>query len=262
MATVHWDTVQDNRGRLTEDGWEFYRAAIVTGIKTTASTPSNRLIEAVSALGLSIGQVHPSISYVFLRSFEPQAIDDEKVRVHLIYSQVNPREYPEEGQSVINIGSSVIQTETHYDKNGDSLGTVEHTYPNDDEDKKLYGDLAGETITQQVSVSKMIPQHILSIQTRLAYSPGPLAASYVGKVNHDNWSDGAAKTWLCTAINGVSRDGGVTYDCTFEFQYNPDTWVGYYVFVDSVTGLTVAPVGGAVVDCDIYQTADFGALPI
>ena len=256
MATVTWDTIANNRAVLSEDGWQFYRAAFVEGL---SGEVTDRLVEAVAALEVVIGMSHPSIPYLYLRSIEPESIGTDKARVQLVYSQVNPREYPSEGEVVIQIGSTLTQDETTYDHTGEALPVVEYTYP---DNREQYRELAAETVTQQAKVSKLYPQHTLSIQTRLGYSPGPYAAAFVGVINSGFWKDGAAYTWLCTNIQGISRDGGQTYDCTFEFQYDPNTWVKEYVFVDSITGNPVAPEGDAVCDCAIYLPADFGALPV
>ncbi len=256
MSTVTWDTIENNRAVLNEDGWQFFRTAIVEGL---AGTAIQRLVEAVAALDVVLGSVHPFVPYVFLRSIEPESISNTKARVRLTYSKINPREYPGEGETIIQLGSTVVQIETQTDKDGNILPTLSYTYPNE---PAKYEKKAGETFIAQAKVSKMVPQNTYRIQTRLGYSPGPYAGAYVGCINDGFWKDGAAGTWLCTAITGVSRDGGWTYDCTFEFQYDRNTWILKAVFVDPDTGDAVTPTGDAVCDCPVYPLANFNGLPI
>lgn len=65
---------------------------------------------------------------------------------------------------------------------------------------------------------------------------------YTGKTNIEpidasgtgQWAD--PHTWLCTRLGAVSDDGGLTFNVTYEFTFNPDKWRATAVYIDPKTG--------------------------
>lgn len=96
---------------------------------------------------------------------------------------------------------------------------------------------------------------------------GNKARQYVGTINelalfgdpNDEGSGDPPRTWLCSRIDGVSDDGGKTYNVTYEFQYNPETWDPVVVFVNPETGKPVPfPVWGeSIRQVRVYRLANF-----
>lgn len=88
---------------------------------------------------------------------------------------------------------------------------------------------------------------------------GDRARNFVGTLNNEPVFGDPVRTWLCTRIDGVSDDGGITYNVTYEFQYNPETWDPVIVFTNPETGKPVAnPVWGeSIRRVRVYRLADF-----
>ncbi len=66
---------------------------------------------------------------------------------------------------------------------------------------------------------------------------------YTGKTNIEPIVDigrfrepSQAHTWLCTRLGAVSDDGGLTFNVTYEFTFNPDRWRATAVYIDPKTG--------------------------
>lgn len=67
-----------------------------------------------------------------------------------------------------------------------------------------------------IQVTKNLPTFPLSLM------------QYVNAINSDSFFNNAPRTWKCNAISSGSlqnSNGYSYYAVTFEFQYNPDTWV-------------------------------------
>lgn len=270
MATVKYDIINGNSGRRDSKGWSQYdRIAIVEGV---TGTGDQKLDNAVSALD-PIGTPHPSISGLWLREFSPEAETPDTVRVRMHYSRFDKvsETEPPETTGLIEIGSSVNQVETNKDHAGDLI-ELSYTYQDSNEFEMLHG---GENDgmdfpyndTVSEPFSKLAPNYKLTVHITLTGSPGSDAVNYVGKINSTSWRGGAAKTWLCTGIRGTSRDGGVNYSCSYEFEYNPNTWDTdvYYTFprtgkFPNDTQITANPNSAKTVQ--IYDAVDFGGLPV
>lgn len=99
---------------------------------------------------------------------------------------------------------------------------------------------------------------------------GDAARDYVGTINSVAvFGETGVHYWMCTRIDGVSDDGGKTYNVTYEFQRNPDTWNPVVIYVDPNTQLPVTdaetlPPGLNVVNgigrFRIYRATDFNGL--
>ncbi len=58
------------------------------------------------------------------------------------------------------------------------------------------------------------------------------AKTYNGTVSDGGPLGGADRTWLCTANMSQPSGVGNTYDITYEFTYDRDTWDGVFSFED------------------------------
>jgi hypothetical protein len=59
---------------------------------------------------------------------------------------------------------------------------------------------------------------------------------FTGRTNSAILAGYPPKTWLCSRIGFVSDDGGASFNATYEFIYNPDTWDATVVYIDPKTG--------------------------
>jgi hypothetical protein len=126
-----------------------------------------------------------------------------------------PGDFDTSGAEIV-VSSAVVQSESELDVNGAPL-LVRHAYQD-------FSAQATHLVDQVVRVQKMEPQLIVRVRRRENQAPGNLAKQYVGTVNAlgvfgDPPTPQMGRQWLCTGISGESRDGGFTYDVSYEFAH-------------------------------------------
>lgn len=121
-------------------------------------------------------------------------------------------------------------------------------------------------IKQAGSVEYMLPMETVRYTRRERDNPQDKAGDYVGRINSRGVFGDEAHMWLCSRLGGPSDDRGASFNVTYEFQKNPDSWDPFVTPTDPVTGqlrvLTaddLALVDGAR-HVQIYRTADFWEL--
>jgi len=85
-------------------------------------------------------------------------------------------------------------------------------------------------------VEIQVPVAIVRYRRRERKNPQDKARDYVGTVNSKGVFGDVAHMWLCTRLGGPSDDGGQSYNVTYEFQRNVDSWDKVVVFRDPDTG--------------------------
>lgn len=251
MATVVSDIIE-GKASFTFDGWVIERVFIVTGL---TGEPYDKIIDALNTTGIpALGDAHPSSSleYCYLREAIPtiEGKANDIVRIRLIYANAT---WPTERQQVntLEVGGALSQIQTNKDRFGNTI-TVGYTYPAD----YAYDDaLRGTFVETSGLVTKLVPERHI-VKRRIEYSDPSLKADlYLGAVNSGPWSldiGAATGTWLCTQLEGVSNDGGLTWVVTYAFQYRKDTWETTVTFIDPNTGRPPA---------DLYTAAQAAADP-
>lgn len=244
---IAYEIIDGSGGRKTRTGWELDRIATVYHIDITVPA-SAVILYAVDVLendGVIIGSSHPSRSTLYLSDFELLGISTEAVKVRLIY-----KEYPfgdgvirvgaTTSQVVSNVGLLVNQT-TSVPALGVSDMKVKYTFPADYEgvNKEKYAGLEFET---GVETSKLVPEQTIIITRQEIITGGDLnnlARTFVGATNSTDWNlvpEDDKRTWLCTGIEGISNDNGLTYIITYSFQYRKDKWDQVVIYIDPNTG--------------------------
>lgn len=277
MTTVNYDMIQGASGTQDSKGWiRRERVAIVEGVTGVGDA---KLDNAIAALTESIGDAHPTISGLYLREFTPEALSTTTVRVRMLYSRLDrvSENEPPTDVGIVEIGGSLSQVETNKDHE-DNLVELTYTYQDEEEYVQHHGEVPTDangdalitfpyTHTVSEPFSRLAPQYTLTVNLTQSTSPGSLASTYVGKVNNATYRGGAAQTWLCTSITGTSRDGGETYNCRFEFEYNPDTWNKELMYTFPRSGkfpdaTQLASNGNASKSVQIYPAVNFSGLPV
>lgn len=245
MSTVVTDLVEESTMDLTPSGFTATRVYLVDGV---AGVAASRPYTAITDVGLPIiGAAHPAVATIYCAKKTAKCLGPSQFKVTCNYEPITTQLVPDDDATpLITVGASLQQVESCLDSTG-TIVTL--SYPG-------YQPIAAK-------FQKSVPQPILSLERFETASPGANALSYVGKTNSGVWQGGAAHTWLCTRIQGTSKDGGDNYTVTYEFQYDPDTWKKKVYFrradgtipddvVENTSWRTV----------QIYQTADFTALNI
>lgn len=233
----------DGGGRKTyEKGWELERIAIVKGIPGSGV---EKILNAVTASGIVLGQAHPALSTCLLYDISPTIIDSDTVKLRLSYSESYLR-----GFNTAEIGATVQQVETNMDAGGYSMYA---SYPAHSNQGHL--------------VSKFVPEMTISITRFETGNPQWKAANFVGLVNIGPWSldpYAPARTWLCTGIIGHSPDHGTTWWVTYTFVRRPENFDAKLVWLNdgSIGNLPIGspPANATPIYWQIYTMTDFDAL--
>lgn len=124
-------------------------------------------------------------------------------------------------------------------------------------------------VEQPGSVSMQLPFHTVTYTRTESSSPGDKSKAYTGRINSDSVFGDPPHMWLCMKIGGSSRDNGKTYDVTYEFQRNPESWDPDAVFIDGETGQPVFGTkddliaeGALIENLQVLRSAKFKALQI
>lgn len=255
MATVSPDIIE-GKASFTFDGWNIERVFMVTGV---TGNGYDKIINAMNTSGVpALGSAHPSASLTdcYLREAIPtiEGKANDIVRIRLIYANAT---WPTERQQIntIEVGGALSQVQTNMDKEGNVItGSYFYptNYPEDDVrnwpnyNPALNSGAGGAIIIASGLVTKLLPEHHI-VKRIVEYSNPTLKAKlYLGAVNSGPWTldiGAAARTWLCTQLEGVSNDGGLTWVVTYAFQHREDTWDGTYTFIDPRTGRPPADLG-------------------
>lgn len=91
-------------------------------------------------------------------------------------------------------------------------------------------------MTQAGSVEYMLPMETVRYMRREWRDPQAKARDYVGRINSAGVFGDDPHMWLCSHLGGPSDDGGATFNVTYEFQKNLDSWNPFITPIDPVTG--------------------------
>jgi hypothetical protein len=231
MATVITDVIDGSRGELTVHGWDLERIAIVTGVSGDGHA---KVINATNDAGMpNIGDAHPSRSTCYLTRISPEQLTSEEVHFRLYYSDRGIAEFGW-APDTIQGNCTVSQQDVNVDADN-YLTQVSYTYP---ADYAYDANLANTEVIHTQFVPKLIPELILTIK-KIEYSnPSAVAREYIGTVNLAGWAGdwtATARTWLCTGIDWISHNQGISYEVVYTFQYRPDGWDSTLNFIDPHT---------------------------
>lgn len=102
-------------------------------------------------------------------------------------------------------------------------------------------------VTQPGSVEFMLPMETVRYMRREQYNPQSKSRLHLGHINSVSVFGDPPHWWLCTRLDGPSDDGGASFNVTYEFQRNPDSWNPAIVPTNPVTGKPYRLVAGEIV---------------
>jgi hypothetical protein len=243
-------------------GWAITRVATVTGIELTEHQSNEDLVDtaelftiAVAAVVSEVGNVGSAIPGIvaptYLEEFLPEVLSTDTVRVRIVY-----RGFP---KPVLEYQTSLSHVESNLDINNNII-TVQYSYP---EDYALDPLKMGKTLQQGGMISRPVPEPCFTVRAivRMGSMVGSfyvrgttyivlsdttatacmtLLGLYVGTVNKDPFTfgyvAGAARSWMCVAAGGTSRDGGLSYEAYFTIQFREWTWDQQVVYINPDDG--------------------------
>ena len=255
MATER-DVVENASLTLTAAGMELARVFIVSNLAGSAPIKMANALNAASIPRLN--DSHPGIPDILVTQIEVETLGAKTMRVIATYSLPNAEELEadESQPPQIQVTTSVRTDERTKDIHGNEIFVV-HVFQDDDG----AGNITPRTETRVVPVTVQVPQPVLRLSRREPESPFPKSQEFVGSVNSISWKGQQPRTWLCVHIDGVTDDGGLSYQVSYEFQYNSNTWDATVYFTDS-DGRPVADLveGLGIRAFEVYPLKDFNSL--
>lgn len=230
MSTLETEDLKASGAFTAErDGYEFTLEYILSNVSGTNSIAQmfNAMTDSkIPLTGSDLSDVDVRLAGCWLRSIRPEMISPGKVRLILHWAH-NPANI-----LVIEAGSSLNQVTTNKDKTATAI-SLEYEYP---DPNPLKPELAGVTVTQGGTFTKLVPERTLVYHLRELNSPQAFAHLFEGKVNDATWQSGAAGTWMCSSITGRSDNSGENFSNTYTFQYRKDGWDPEVVYIDPASG--------------------------
>lgn len=251
FPTVNADQViphiEGARYWVDRDGPHVIQVAQVSGL---TGNPAARLRRATQAPGIPrYGHVHPDILFLPVTNIEAVFADKGTSDIAIITITFGflpaggaPTYFTNEPSETtvpqLEILTTVQPSTTEFEIGpaGDKRQIVLATHLPLEEGQEGPPALGKE---QSGSVEFQQPMETVRYMRREARSPQWKARLYVGTINQTGVFDDAPHYWMCTRLDGVSDDGGATFNVTYEFQRNPDTWDPVVIATDPETGQRV-----------------------
>jgi len=235
------------------DGW---RHSVVYYIESAATLKA--AVDQTVAYNTESGEI-PGI-YALEFSAEHAEEQPTQYWVTVVYRRPDPFNTddnppdPTPSGGTIQVGSRLQPATFTQDVNGTQI-TTQHTYAEPAPGRN------GLEI-QAAEVEGFTPTTVLTVSRPENGDPLSKSQTYVGTLNSSTFFSQPAKSWLCTAIEGISEDNGATYSVTYEFEYNREGWEAAVAFIDDKTNRPVSPLvaGVSLETYQLYDTANFGVL--
>jgi len=261
MAVVK-DVVESAALTVAGTGTTATRLFVVSDL---AGAPESRTARASFAPGIpQVGTPHPAVPGLVVESIGVACKDPETyfVTVNYKYPSGSGGGSSPGSKAQISGGANAQTVQTNLDAKG-RLMEISYAY------KTGTDDAPGSVVkTQTGEVQIQVPMPVLRFTRREKLDPFDKIKKYVGKINGGAFRGDEKHYWLCSAIDFQSQDGGKTYDVTYEFIRNENTWSATVLYIDPTTGQPPSPeqsalapeVPNGVAQFDVYPEANFGGL--
>jgi len=170
------------------------------------------------------GDPHPGVPGLFVSSIEADPIPGNTTSALVKVRYTSPELYSVPNVSKITIsGSNRVKQLSKDPTSSDAL-------------QVRYTDSTGSTLQEFLQVPILSPNTILTFTRQEFKSPLATSIRFRRTVNASPWQSGAAKTWLCRAIDAVSLGNVARYEVKYVFEYDPDGWDRLEYYRDPHTG--------------------------
>lgn len=260
MAVLSWlDIIEGETLTFDANGYSMTRVCKIVGLE--GNSYDMLYLANVHGDTPPYGKVHPRIPWARVIRKTWRSIGKGEAEGQIEYGSIQTGGQQQvDDPPIITVGASVQTKQTQRDVDGKQM-FVRHEFVTTDDDGNITGS-TGRTDKQVGEVEVQVPFVTLRFSARRNFSPAAQAKEYVGTMNQVPWQDGGLYTWLCTRIEGISRDGGETYEVDYEFAYNPETWWAVVVYIDPETN-QIPPgivVGEGLRYYQVQHSKNFGLL--
>lgn len=257
VGTLVADTPNDEHIELTFSGPRINRSFLV---KDLIGDADHRLNNAFYVAGIpQMGDPHKAREGAFVSRLSASHLPDSptKARVQVEWSFfAQPEERP-----LLEIVSVTVPKTTNFDVQGNPI-LLEHSIIIRDEEA---GTSTEKKLPPQVvAVDYQASEDYVIFRRREAFDPWALSRLYKGTVNARPVFGDRERMWMCTQLDGFTDDGGASWNVTYAFQKNIDTWDIRAIYRDPATGEGVVdPIEGKGIKwVELYPATDFEALDL
>ena len=251
------DLVLGAKFTLDRAGGILIRVFEVTGLTPGIDTLAQAVLGQDSTNGSRIpvyGQSHPTVAGLYVESVVAEPVRQSRTSAHVTVTYTSP-----EVSSALNAVSIAVM--------GSQRPKVLSRSPVDQSTLQVkYTDPSGNALTQIMQVPVISPNTLLSFVRQEIKSPLKLSQQFRRTLNATPWQAGAAKTWLCRAIDARSRQNLTRYEVKYVFEYDPDGWDHIEYFRDPFTGKVPSDVTSSanndagIAKIQTYATTEFAQL--
>jgi hypothetical protein len=220
------DLVLGAKFSYTRHGGQLLRVFDVSGLTPGQDTLAQAAIAVDSASGARIpryGDAHPAVYGLYVIALEADPILNSRTAARVAVKYGSPELGPVPNAVQIAITGSSARKLTSINPDGTPM-VVKYTDP------------SGNVLQDRLQIPVLSPNTILQFTRLEPASPLRLSTKFRRTVNSTSWQGGAAKTWLCRAIDGVSQANLTRYEVKYVFEYDPDGWSRQEYFVDRYSG--------------------------
>lgn len=264
MAQIDGLETMDGTLLYTEDGDEVVEYYF---IKDLVGYPQSRKFQALYCPGIPRKfDPHPFDPNIYVSAVNVLLLDQDRAKVSVKYlSPKEDKQKPDDtGKCLIDVGATVQEVTSNMDVNGDPI-IVSYDYIEFDNQ----GNRTETNVQETGEVKFQQPMVVIRLTRRETESPFERSKYYTGKVNLSEAFGDPPGWWLCTKLEGSSKDGDETYDVDYEFQRKVNGWTATAVFIDPETNAPPEDAqkqtdagGDAIVTVQIYYGAEFNDLNI
>ena len=251
------DLVLGAKFTLDRAGGILIRVFEVTGLTPGIDTLAQAVLGQDSANGSRIpvyGQPHPSVAGLYVDGVVAEPVRQSRTAAYVTVTYASP-----EVSSALNAVSIAVT--------GSQRPKVLSRSPVDQSTLQVkYTDPLGNPLAQIMQVPVISPNTTLTFVRQEIKSPLKLSQQFRRTLNATPWQAGAAKTWLCRAIDARSLQNLTRYEVKYVFEYDPDGWDHIEYYRDPFTGKVPADVtqsvnnDAGIAKIQTYATMEFSQL--
>jgi len=251
------DLVLGAKFTLDRAGGILIRIFEVTGLSPGRDTLAQAVLGQDSSTGSTIpryGQPHPGVAGLYVDTIVAEPVKNSRTAALVAVTYASPEISSAPGAVSIAItGSQRTKLLTRSPVDNSTL-QVQYTDP------------SGNVLTQIMQVPVLSPNTILTFVRQEVKSPLALSQQFRRTLNATPWQSGAAKTWLCRAIDTRSLGNLTRYEVKYVFEYDPDGWGHIEYFKDPFTGRVPTDVtqstnnDAGIAKLQVYGTNEFSQL--
>lgn len=259
--------IEGERFWVDRDGPHAIQVAQVVGL---TGNPAVRLYRAMLAPGIPrYGEYHPAVPFLPVSNVEAVYADKGTSDIAIVtitfgFAAGGTQYFTNEpGDTLatlpqLEVLTTVQPARTEFEFDPASGGRKQIIVSNFVEDPETGTSME---VTQTGSVEFMLPMETVRYMRRELYNPQSKSRLYLGHINSHSVFGDPPHWWLCSHLGGPTDDGGASYNVTYEFQRNSDSWNPVLVPTNPETGKPHILVEGEIArQPRILPEADFWEL--